>query len=213
MQSTHFHLNICSITHRQESFRFFFLLFFPFVQFCFLTSLRAKFAYNQLDCHKSTFSHSLAQYILCEARRLCAFKKIFSFKVFWNFLKFMTNFPNLNFHVSIFGSIFSVLTLVGLIQKVVNDWHKTEVITHTFFEWERDRLQKFFSRENYFSLKNFYVWNFLHSHWTSCTQCSYKNWKGKNMKNVLEVHYAIFKQESLPLSRYHAQWFLHSTIT
>lgn len=44
MQSTHFHLNICSITHRQESFLLFphFFLIFLFVQFCSLTSFREQ---------------------------------------------------------------------------------------------------------------------------------------------------------------------------
>lgn len=46
-QSTHFHLNICSITHRASNKNF-------------LTSSKTvreqKFAYNQLDCHKSSFS-------------------------------------------------------------------------------------------------------------------------------------------------------------
>lgn len=43
-QSTHFHLNICSITHRANNKNF-------------LTSLKKsqKFAYNQVDCHKSSF--------------------------------------------------------------------------------------------------------------------------------------------------------------
>lgn len=45
-QSTHFHLNICSITHRANNKNF-------------LTSSKTvreqKFAYNQVDCHKSSF--------------------------------------------------------------------------------------------------------------------------------------------------------------